>query len=252
MSERLDAVQRQTQVDVAAVGPRSTAAPSFAVRVRGPARALRPRGNEIKPLTLFDEAEEQVFRDGSPQQKWRTVFSARKRLAAQLASLGPETTTTLIQRQADVFASLDLERRAVSGRRLVYDVDDAIWLDGPAANGSAFAFIKGSRRKVKWLARRADHVLAGNDYLAEHLSRFSEKVTVVPSLVDIDDYPLRRHEDRDVLTVGWIGSRTTTPYLQDIARTFSRLGDALAPRRVRLLTVGAGSCNLGFDHPPPP
>ncbi len=122
------------------------------------------------------------------------------------------------------------ERRLRAGRRLVYDVDDAIWFDGPEAQGHALAFMKGSERKATWLARNADHVVAGSDVLADWLSRHTRELTVVPSLVETRGVPVRQHRESTEVVIGWIGSRTTAAYV-------SRLTEALehvAARRPEL------------------
>jgi hypothetical protein len=56
--------------------------------------------------------------------------------------------------------------------RLIWDVDDAIWPDtSREARLHPLAFLKGSATKVRWLAERADEVIAGNRLLAEWISR---------------------------------------------------------------------------------
>ena len=144
-----------------------------------------------------------------------------------------------MHRRADLLPSLSLERAAAGGRRLVYDVDDAIWLDARRDSGAhPLAALKGSARKAAWLASRADHVIAGNALLAEHLSRFSHAVSVIPSLVDTESVPVRRHADGAELVVGWIGSRSTAPFLEGVRDVLERVRATLPAGRLRLLTVG--------------
>jgi glycosyltransferase involved in cell wall biosynthesis len=143
----------------------------------------------------------------------------------------------LIQRQADVAPTLALERSAISGRRLVYDLDDAVWLSGRQTMGHPLGVLKASARKVDWIARRADWVIAGSDLLAEHVEPLNEKTTVVPSLVDPTAYSLRDHVQSENTTLGWIGSPTTAPYLSaaaNVLETFARQSS----RHIRLLVVG--------------
>ena len=42
------------------------------------------------------------------------------------------------------------------------------------------------------------------------------RVEVVPSCVDPSRQPVHFHEPAEVVTVGWIGSHTTSPYLQPV------------------------------------
>lgn len=102
------------------------------------------------------------------------------------------------------------------------------------------SFAKGAERKVRWLAERAEHVIAGNDYLAEYLDTYSHAVTVVPSLIDTDGYTVRRHEQSETVTLGWIGSETTAPYLRRLTPVLERVATN-SMRPVRLLVVGGAA-----------
>lgn len=165
--------------------------------------------------------------------------AGRRRVRGELRGLADEGTV-LVQRQADLTPSLSLEKLAASGRRLVYDVDDAIWLDGSQAPGRhRLARLKGTPRKARWLAERADQVIAGNEILAEQLGRWSEHVAVVPSLVDPEALPVRKHADGEELVIGWIGSPVNTAYLDAVLPAIRQVAEG-AGRPVRLLTVGAG------------
>jgi glycosyltransferase involved in cell wall biosynthesis len=145
----------------------------------------------------------------------------------------------LIQRQADLLPSLGLERRVSAGRRLVWDVDDAIWLDTSVdAGGHRLATLKRTDHKVRWLASCADHVVAANAYVADFLTRYSNRVVVVPSVVETRGIEPRRHENRPELVLGWIGSPTTARYLVQLGRVLSRVARELSDRVLKLLVIG--------------
>src|SRR5207249_6985922 len=119
------------------------------------------------------------------------------------------------------------------------DVDDAIWHDrSPAAGGHRLAAIKGSRRKVRRLAERADAVIAGNELLAEWLRSYSDRVSVIPSVVDPECIPVRGHERTDRIVLGWIGSRSTAPSLTGLREPLERLVRSSGGRRFELMAVG--------------
>src|SRR5207244_7665462 len=67
-------------------------------------------------------------------------------------------------------------------------------------------------------ARILDHVVAGNDYLAQMFRERGpgRKVTVLPTCVDAAHYQIKRHADANPIRLVWIGSRSTLPYLADI------------------------------------
>jgi hypothetical protein len=113
------------------------------------------------------------------------------------------------------------ERRFAAKKPLIYDFDDAMWL--PRVGGSRIAQLLHRERAVQDVLRCAAAVIAGNDYLAEYVSRFNRNVTVIPTAIDTAKYPTGGGT-----TVGWIGSRTTLPYLKPLRPVFEKLG--IVPR----------------------
>ncbi len=213
---------------------------AFRVRLALLAPGLAAHGVELRLLPLFSAAEAPAFRGAGPAGRVRILGRARRRLRAELRAAGDRAETVVVQRQVDLVPSLALERAAARGRRLVFDVNDAIWLAGRATGGHPLGVLKGAARKVRWLAERADRTIAGNEILAEHLAAHSDSVTVVPSLVEPADYALRWHEQGEQVTLGWIGSPTTAAYLRRIVPALERFA-ARSPRPVRLVVVGGAA-----------
>jgi glycosyltransferase involved in cell wall biosynthesis len=214
-----------------------TADAAFRVRLELPARGLTVHGVELELLPLFSEEATRRFREAGALAKARALASSRRRLKRELKAA--EASTVVVQRGVDLTPSLALERAATRGRRLIYDVDDAIWLSGPRTGGHRLSSLKGAARRVRWLGERAEHTIAGNEILAEHLAPYGP-VTVVPSLVDPADFGLREHEQGEEVTLGWIGSPTTAPYLGRVAGALERFGQA-SERPVRLLLLGGSA-----------
>lgn len=98
---------------------------------------------------------------------------------------------------------------ALLRRPLVYDIDDAVWLEGLAGRGAP------------GLARRATAGIAGNQYLADWLSGYCAAVHVVPTAVDCSRYtpraPSRDEEAAPAFIVGWTGTAGNFKYLHAIA-----------------------------------
>lgn len=223
--------------DVVALAAQSRRSPAFRIRVVLLAEALTRLGVRTETLPLWTDAEANRFASGGAVSKMRLALAARRRLRAQLERSSGSARTVLFQRQADLFPSLSLERFAATDRRVVLDVDDAIWHDGDAG-GHALARLKSSRRKVHWLAERADVVIAGNDLLAEYLASHSSSVRIVPSLVDTSKTPIRVHADMEEIVLGWIGSATTAPFVGRLGPALARAARQLAPRPLTVLSVG--------------
>lgn len=228
-------------VVAAALSAQGPLSPAFRVRVLIPSRDLARHGVELHPLPLLPTCEAELrFRAGSPPVRARMLASSRRGLRKRLAETRYDVA--LVQRQVDLLPGTSLERAATDGRRLVVDVDDAIWLDTTsAARGSRFAVLKDSQRKVRWMARRADAVVAGNEYLAEWLGRYSSRVSIVPSLVEHREVVPRTHAAGGEIVLGWIGSPTTAPQLQGIRGALERVADAAGDLRFSLVVLG-GEC----------
>ena len=226
------------EVTVGALGALGPSAPSFRVRTGIPSAELQRYGVAIRHLPLLSDDEDRRFHDGGPAPRVDIALRARSRLRRTLRE-NADWQVSLVQRQVDLFPTLGLERLAARGRRLVLDVDDAIWLDrSREARGHALAALKGTPRKLRWLAGHANVVIAGNELLAEWLSRYSRDVVVIPSLVDHREIPTRRHEQRDTVVLGWIGSRSTAASLSQLRVALSRLASQSGEVALELLTVG--------------
>jgi glycosyltransferase involved in cell wall biosynthesis len=119
-----------------------------------------------------------------------------------------------------------LLRRSV--RTLVYDFDDAIMLDETGRDDP--------RRQARFAAmmRAADLVICGNQFLADEASRETPRVTIVPTCIDTAVFhPRLRRSDSTTVTVGWTGSRSTNPYLNEVLPLLSQLQ---SPVRVKVIS----------------
>jgi glycosyltransferase involved in cell wall biosynthesis len=106
-------------------------------------------------------------------------------------------------------------------RRVYFDVDDAVMYHN---------------RPVSWLARWRtdrrfnataavlDHVVAGNEYLADIFRRKGKSVTVLPTVVDPARYRVKAHAATDSPRLVWIGSRSTLPYLRQFLPAIEMAG----------------------------
>jgi hypothetical protein len=119
----------------------------------------------------------------------------------------------------------------------VYDFDDALYVGSTAAHHTQLRTFKREAARCISYMRRARMVLAGNDVLADAANRYSRRVEVIPSCVDPTLQPLRQHAEVETLTLGWIGSRTTSAYLTPVLDVMNSLHGRGCP--VRLVLMGA-------------
>ena len=105
---------------------------------------------------------------------------------------------TLLQREIlSTFSTLE----PLTKRPRVFDVDDAIWLNG---NG----------RFAEKLARQSDGVICGNSFLAEQFGRWNSNVSIVPTAIDTDRYFPVPGGNSPI--IGWSGTSSGYKYLYNI------------------------------------
>jgi glycosyltransferase involved in cell wall biosynthesis len=114
-----------------------------------------------------------------------------------------------------------------NGPPIVFDFDDAIFLPNVSDANRLIGVLK-NPRKVATIIRDSDHVITGNDYLADYARRFNPAVTTIPTSVDtslfvpsMNGSPMRSVPGDPV--VGWIGSPTTGAYIRNLSNVLSRV-----------------------------
>ena len=101
--------------------------------------------------------------------------------------------------------------------------------------------------KIDRVMRRADLVIAGNDYIANRAVKAgARKVEQLPSVVDVDQYAITEPGLDPVFRIGWIGSPVTAPYLDDLREVLATLSQEST---VKLVLIGAGTVQP-FDNVP--
>ena len=116
----------------------------------------------------------------------------------------------------------------------IYDYDDAFYLKYRGARFRWLQRLLGA--KFDHIMTSASAVTAGNAGLAAYARRFNTNTVLLPSVVDTEHYrPADLAPSSAPLTVGWIGSPSTAPYLQQLVEPLQQLA---CERPVRFLVVG--------------
>lgn len=123
---------------------------------------------------------------------------------------------------------------------LVYDFDDAIWIQEPSPVWGRWATWAKFGGKTEQLIRMASEVVVCNGYTRDYALRATDpaRVTVIPTVVDPLVFTPRPHDAEAPPVVGWIGTHSTAKYLWSLAGPL-----AAANRRApfRMKVVGAGA-----------
>jgi glycosyltransferase involved in cell wall biosynthesis len=132
--------------------------------------------------------------------------------------------------------------RALIRKPYIYDFDDAFYLKYRTGKMHWAMPLLGS--KFDRVMTGAAAVTAGNYGLADYASRFNGNTHYLPTVVDTNRYlPMKSNRDSDVFTIGWIGSPSTAPYLQELIKPLSDLGKEGA---IRLIVIGAKAPKIPY------
>ncbi len=133
-------------------------------------------------------------------------------------SLG-EFDVVIVQKR--LFGSRIVRRLRRHSRRLVYDVDDAVWLphDKPHHWFTQWRV----ERRLESIASVADLCITANELLREKLSAHSRNVRVLPMALSADEWPCESADEGGRVRVGWIGSPANLRYLEAIEEDLTQL-----------------------------
>ena len=123
------------------------------------------------------------------------------------------------------------------------DYDDAIFHNYDFDNNFILKLIL--KNKFEKIIGRADKVFVGNQYLYDYANRWNKNVFYLYSVVNENIYRNLNKQNANKFTIGWIGSPSTTKYLQEIIYYINQI-----PKRdkIRLITIGASNLiNANFD-----
>ena len=124
--------------------------------------------------------------------------------------------------------------------RYVVDYDDAVFHNYDLHSSPVVRSLLAN--KIQTVMSRAAAVVVGNDYLGEYARRAGAvNIHFVPTVVDLNRYPLRPVPKNDFLTIGWIGTPWTARYLPAVAPA---LREVCHDGRARVLLIGSGEIRI--------
>jgi len=119
---------------------------------------------------------------------------------------------------------------------IVFDFEDAIYLS--SSDG---------RNRFKWLKfpqkfysniKMSSHIIVCNNYLKEKFYNYNSNITIIPTSINTDKFSVRNGKDlNNELIIGWIGSHTTLPCLNQIIPALQELSKKY---KFTLKIVGGG------------
>ncbi|WP_296621912.1 glycosyltransferase [Marivirga sp.] len=112
--------------------------------------------------------------------------------------------------------------RFIWRKKILYDFDDAIWLEDPNEKGSLKARLKW-KSKVKSICKWSYKVSCGNEYLTQFAKEFNKQVVLNPTTIDTDYHKELKVPNTNKITIGWTGTHSTLPYLKPLIPILDKL-----------------------------
>lgn len=113
----------------------------------------------------------------------------------------------------------------LSGKRVVFDFDDAIWLRNTSEGNPIISYLK-RYRNADDLCRWATVVSCGNRYLCHHAALFNRNVVHNPTTIDTVGHHNRVRQFPATIqrvVIGWTGTHSTIRYLEQLVPVLQKL-----------------------------
>ena len=172
-------------------------------------------------------AQEGLLLDALPIQK------GLGRISTLLA--GKRAEIVILQRKLLPAWQLAILRR--NAKCLVYDIDDALFRRDTFARKNQQSH--GRLSRFRKTVRAADAILAGNDYLTQFASAYTDpcRIHFVPTCVEPAWYPPASHRrSGSWVRLGWIGQRSMLPSLGAMEEQLTAVGRQLPDISLRVIS----------------
>lgn len=125
--------------------------------------------------------------------------------------------------------------------KIIYDFDDAVMLKSPV-NGGSRSFKR--QRTFARMVRYSDRVIAGNQYLKSQVLPYNKNVIIIPTVVDTSKYTTKDYTRiKKKVTIGWIGSKTSLPFLRELTPAFDHLASQHESVELKIICNEFFNCN---------
>lgn len=201
-------------------------------------KPLAKLGIEVDFQPLFDDENLQAYYDNRrPKLSVGMLRSLSKRIKTLLSI--KDYDVVWMQKETLPFVPWPVEHFfELRLPPIVVDYDDAIFHNYDLHKS---AFVRGLLgRKIDHVMAHAHTVIVGNNYLGDR-ARFAgaKNIAVIPTVLD----PTRYHQatSKAKFRIGWIGTKSTSSYLNSIAPALAMAEKQLA---AEIVIIGVSHCKL--------
>lgn len=192
---------------------------------------------ELSPLISVED-DPLFYRPGHYFSKIRIGLKAWQKRFADTLRMN-DYDIIFIAREAFMTGSLFFEKRFRSSRaKIIYDFDDAIWIDVVSPGNKALGWLKDAGKTARIIAL-ADLVFAGNKFLEEYARQHNPSVAIIPTTIDTALYQPEYRTDKPIVTIGWSGSVSTLEHFQYALPALTQLKE-IHGSRIAIKVIGDG------------
>ena len=170
---------------------------------------------ELSYLISADD-DKFFYKKGNFIKKFFVILRSRKKRKKNIQDIrAGKYDLVYISREAFLTGSYAFERKiAATGIPVIYDFDDAIWLQNVSNANRWFKWMK-NPAKTSEIIKIADIVFAGNQYLFDYAARFNNDIRIVHTTIDTDEYFAKPEKPENAkICIGWSGSITTIQHFE--------------------------------------
>ena len=111
---------------------------------------------------------------------------------------------------------------AKSGKPIIFDFDDSIWISDISEGNKNLSWMKRSSKTDEIIAL-SKLVIVGNQYLADHAKLFNNNVEIIPTTIDTNYHKPTEKQAKETVCIGWTGSETTIRHFKLIIPVLKRI-----------------------------
>lgn len=201
------------------------AAPSQRFRFEQFIPFLEEKGVEVVRAPFWDEQSWNIlYASGHFFQKTWALFQGWKRRYFLLKNAS-NFDMVFIHRELDPLGVSFLRRQLgnIDKSKIIFDLDDAIWIPNSSSSNKMMERFK-NWKQAQQLASLSGTISAGNAYLCQWGSQYSEKTFEIPTTVDIENgHNILQEYSGKSITIGWTGTHSTLKYLDPILPILERV-----------------------------
>jgi glycosyltransferase involved in cell wall biosynthesis len=206
---------------------------------------LQARGIAIDHCALLSNAYLQRFYAG---ERTQLISDVLKPIARRIITMLSAQNYDVIWLEKEAFPYFPWFLEALTWMRLppvMVDYDDAIFHTYDQNKRSAVRMLLG--RKIDSVMAASRITIAGNSYLAARaVQAGAQQVEIIPTVLDPQRYQSNVPKLDSKFRIGWVGTKSTSGYLSQIAPALARAERELG---AEVIVIGAKTVNIPGVNP---